>query len=201
MGLASEQLKSAAGRLAVRMQEAAAELNAQDGKLGDGDLGVTVAQGFAEIAKETDAMPEDLGQALLACAKAFQRASSSSFGTLMATAFMSAAKACKGRADVAWEEVPALLSGARDAMIARGKGALGDKSVLDIIDAVAAATEGLADPADLLAAAQRAGEETLLRYRTKPAKLGRARMYGEKSIGLDDPGMLAFQRMLQSLKG
>ncbi len=55
---------------------AAAELNEQDGKLGDGDLGITVSRGWAEIAANAAAMPEDVGMAFLECAKAFQKVSS-----------------------------------------------------------------------------------------------------------------------------
>ena len=200
MRLTSEHLKAAARKVAGKMQEAASELNAQDGRLGDGDLGVTVAAGFGEIAKNADQLPDDVGQAFLACAKAFQRVSSSSFGTLVATAFMSAAKTCRGRSDIPLAEISTILTGARDAMIARGKGALGDKSVLDIVDEVAKATAGLSEPGAIVAAAETAAATALDRYRDMPAKLGRARMFGEKSIGLDDPGMLAFQRMLEGLK-
>ncbi len=153
------------------------------------------------MANEAEALPEDLGQSFLACAKAFQRVSSSSFGTLVATAFMSAAKATKGRSEADWSEVSGLLTGARDAMIARGRGSLGDKSLLDAVDAVAPATEGLGEPAEILAAADRATDRALDRFRDQPNKLGRARMFGEKSIGLDDPGMLAFRRLLDGLLG
>ena len=138
MGFTTSDLKAAAARLAAAARDAEAELNALDGQLGDGDLGITVATGWKEVAAEGAAMPEDVGMAFLAASKAFQRVSSSSYGTLTATALMAAAKKTKGRTDIPWSEVPALVAAARDAMMERGKGALGDKSVLDILDAVAA---------------------------------------------------------------
>jgi phosphoenolpyruvate---glycerone phosphotransferase subunit DhaL len=192
-------LRNAARRIAARTDSAAAELNEQDGKLGDGDLGITVSKGWAEIAAAADAMPDDVGMAFLECSKAFQRVSSSSYGTLTATAFMAVAKACKGRTDVPFADVPALVAAARDAMMARGKGQLGDKTVLDALDAIAAATNNLADPAALLAAADQAMKATLDAFRDKPNLLGRARMFGEKSRGLDDPGMLALRRVIDGL--
>ncbi len=201
MGFTSEHLRRAAVTIADKAEASAEELNGQDAKLGDGDLGITVSKGWREVAMDAEALPEDLGQSFLACAKAFQRVSSSSFGTLVATAFMSAAKATKGRSEADWGEVSGLLGGARDAMIARGRGSLGDKSLLDAVDAVAAATEGLDDPDKILAAADRATDQALDRFREQPNKLGRARMFGEKSIGLDDPGMLAFRRLLDGLTG
>lgn len=199
MGFTTEHLRRAAAAIAERAEAAAEELNGQDAKLGDGDLGITVSKGWRAVADEAETLPEDLGQAFLAWAKAFQRVSSSSFGTLVATAFMSAAKATKGRSEAEWREVAGLLAGARDAMAARGRGRLGDKSLLDAVDAAAAAAEGLDDPAEILAAIDRATDEVLDRFRTQPNKLGRARMFGEKSVGLDDPGMLAFRRLLDGL--
>ncbi len=197
-GFSSAHLKSAAAKLAAASEAAADELNTQDGKLGDGDLGITVSKGWREVAN-TD-LPADLGKAFLEASKAFQRVSSSSFGTLIATALMSAAKATKGNESAEWNMVGGLLAGAREAMMARGKGELGQKSVLDMIDALAGATDGIDDPKALLAAVDKAIDETLDAFRDKPNLLGRARMFGEKSVGLDDPGMLAVRRMFDGLK-
>jgi dihydroxyacetone kinase-like protein len=199
MGLTVADLKAAAPRLAAAARSAAAELNALDGQLGDGDLGITVSDGWRAVAEAAPEMPDDVGLALLAAAKAFQRVSSSSYGTLTATAMMAAAKSTKGRTDVPWSEVDGLVAAARDAMMVRGKGALGDKSVLDALDAVARALAGLDDPAEMAAAARHATDQALAEFRGKANKLGRARIFGEKSIGLDDPGMLAFRRILDGL--
>ncbi len=146
------------------------------------------------------AFPDDLGQAFLASAKAFQQVSSSSFGTLMATAFMSAAKATKGRTEADWSEVSGLVAGARDAMLARGRGEIGAKTILDSLDAIAKVTAGLDEPAALLAAADRAAGEALDAFRDQPNRLGRARMFAERSVGIDDPGMLAARRLVEGLK-
>jgi dihydroxyacetone kinase-like protein len=199
MGFTASDLKTAAVAVAGVAVAARDELNAQDGKLGDGDLGITVANGFAAVAEDAAGFGDDLGQAFLGCSKAFQRVSSSSFGTLVATAFMSAAKATKGRSEADWSEVSAIVAGARDAMLARGRGELGAKSVLDSLDAIAGATEGLADPAAIRAAADGAATAALDAFRDKPNRLGRARMFGDKSVGMDDPGMLAVCRLLGGL--
>jgi dihydroxyacetone kinase-like protein len=139
-----------------------------------------------------------LGKAFLAAAKAFQSVSSSSFGTLVATAFMAAAKQTMGKTAIATADVPALLTAARDAMMARGKGALGDKTVLDSLDAVIVAVSA-AEPAGMAAAADKAAASALDAFRDRPNRLGRARMFAEKSVGLDDPGMVAFCRIVAAL--
>jgi dihydroxyacetone kinase-like protein len=95
----------------------------------------------------------------------------------------------------------ALLAGAAEAMKARGKAELGDKTVIDAIDAAAKAVAGLDDGQAILAAAGAAVDDVIERMRDQPNRVGRARIWAEKSIGLDDPGMVAFRRMIEGLAG
>lgn len=196
MTIDSTMLSAALARVAATTADASAELCAADGALGDGDLGITVSKGFSEAAAA--ALPQDFGMALLEIAKAFQRVSASSYGTLVATAFMAAAKATKGKSSIEAAEIPGLVVAARDAMMARGKGSLGDKTVLDSLDALAMAIDG-ASPETMIGKAVTAARDTVEEYKTKPNKLGRARMFGEKSVGLVDPGQLALLRIVEGL--
>lgn len=193
--ITSSILKAALQRVAEETAGVAGELNAADGQLGDGDLGITVSKGFAEAAIAE--LPADVGLALLECAKAFQRVSSSSYGTLLATGFMAAAKGAKGSENLDPAAIPGLVAAARDAMIARGKGELGAKSVLDSLDACARAIEG-ASAEEMGPKAVEAARQTLEDFKGKPCKLGRARMFAEKSAQLDDPGQLAFLRIAEA---
>lgn len=195
----ASDLQRAAVAIAANVKSAVDEINRQDAQLGDGDLGITVSAGWKAVADIGESFPDDIGQSFLASAKAFQRVSSSSFGTMAASAFMAVAKRTQGRARVPWAEIPELIAAARDAMVARGKGSLGDKTVLDSLDSVCAALVGLDDPSTMRAAAVSAAAKALDEFRDRPNRLGRARMYGERSVGLDDPGMLAFSRIVSSL--
>ena len=199
-GLTTASLKAGMAGIAAVMEAVADELNACDGKLGDGDIGVTMRRGMRGIMEIAGELPGDVGLALMKCAQAFTSVSGSSYGTLLATGLMSAAKACKGRKEVPWPEMAALVRGALEGMMARGKGSLGDKTVLDPLDAIAAAIDGMSDPAAILAAAGEAADAAMDAFRPLPSKLGRARMYAEKSRGLDDPGMLALRRMIDGLE-
>jgi phosphoenolpyruvate---glycerone phosphotransferase subunit DhaL len=196
MSIDSAALARAVARIAASVQNRAEELNAADGALGDGDLGITVSRGFQEAAAA--ASPADVGLAMLEYAKAFQRVSSSSYGTLVATAFMAAAKALKGREKFEAKEIPDLLDAALAAMISRGKASLGDKTVLDSLAAIIEATRN-ASADTMIAVAKAAAADTVETFRDKPNKIGRARMFGDQSIGLSDPGQLALQRILESL--
>jgi len=181
------------------MEASADELNTLDGRLGDGDLGVTMVRGLRGLMEIKDDLPDDLGLALLKCAQAITKVSASSYGTLLATGMMAAAKDSKGKTERPWRDISPLLHLAEDAMLKRGKGHLGGKTVIDAVHAVALNLGGIDDPQAALSAARKAVADTLEDYRDKPNQLGRARIFAEKSVGLDDPGMIAFQRIIEAL--
>ncbi|WP_424974388.1 dihydroxyacetone kinase subunit L [Dinoroseobacter sp. S124A] len=197
MAITRETLLAAIDRITAAMERDFDMLNSADGALGDGDLGVTMTRGMRAISERKEALPEDLGMALLSCAKAFTESSGSSYGTLMATGLMSAAKALRGQTEIAPEAMADLIAGARDKMQERGKAELGGKTVLDSLDALAKALAEAA-PGARAAAASRAVDEALDAFRDKPATVGRARIFGEKSIGMDDPGMLAMHSVVKA---
>lgn len=197
--ITTDSIKTAATKIAQLMEESADELNAADGLLGDGDLGITMVRGFREIIEVRDSLPDDVGMALFQCAKAFTKSSGSSYGTLLATGLMSVAKKKKGQQEIQVEEISALLNDALDAMKQRGKAELGDKTVLDVIAASSQAAKDQYDGSSVLKAINDAVTSTIDEFRSRQSKIGRARIFSEKSIGLDDPGMLAFRKMLEAL--
>lgn len=199
MALSTHSLTAGLARVAARMETAADELNGLDAKIGDGDLGVTLVRLGRALTEGMGDLPDDVGMALMRCVQAITKVSGSSYATLVATALLSAAKTCRGRTEVPLSEMPALLAGAADAMKARGKAELGDKTVVDAVDAAAKATAGLGDGVAILAAAGTAVDGVLTRLRDQPSRTGRARIWAEKSVGLDDPGMVAFRRMIDGL--
>jgi dihydroxyacetone kinase len=143
----------------------------------------------------------ELGGAFRALAAASMAATGSSLGTLFGTGLMAAGRETKGVAELDWSRLSPILASARDAMLTRGGAKLGDKTVLDALDAVATATRDLDDPSAIAPAATRAGQETLDRFRSIACGVGRARMFAERSVGLDDPGMLAFVRLTEAVAG
>lgn len=186
-------------RLAAAMEREAAALNAADAALGDGDLGVTMTRGMRLVAEGRAELPADLGQALMRCAQAFTKTSGSSYGTLLATGLMAAAKALKGRETVAPAEVSGLIAAARDAVALRGKAELGGKTVLDSLEAMARASAGLEAAEAVAEAVARAAAAALEALRDHPATIGRARIFAERSRGLNDPGMLAMSKIAAAL--
>ncbi len=199
MSIDRAALLGAIERLKAAAERDFDELNAADGALGDGDLGITLRRGMELVSEQAGDLPEDLGRALMTCAQAFTKSSGSSYGTLMATGLMAMAKALKGETSADFARTSELVAAARDAMQSRGKAELGGKTVLDSLDAVARATDGLESTEAVADAAALAVDEALAAFRDKPATIGRARMYAEKSVGMDDPGMLAMQRIVRAV--
>lgn len=197
--LNSTQLKTGLARWVDAVQAAASELNELDGRLGDGDLGTTLDKCAANVRASLPDMPNDLAGIFKGCASACAKASGSSFGTLLAVAFVTAAKNV-GSADVlSRQKLVELLDSITATLSARGGAVLGDKTMLDSIEAAARALEGATDTADLRPVLVDATQVALDTYRDKPNKIGRARMFADKSVGMSDPGMVAVLRMTQSL--
>ena len=198
--ITTKSIQSVIIRLNQVMEQSADELNTADGLLGDGDLGVTMIRGSRHLLEELESLPKDIGMAFFQCAKAFTKSSGSSYGTLLATGMMAIAKVKKGQTEIVMDEVSGLFNISLEAMQIRGKASLGDKTVLDVIAAARDASTNQHDWHTMLNSINKAINDTIDLYRDRQSQIGRARIFGEKSIGLDDPGMLAFKRMFESLK-
>lgn len=201
MSINAAQLAAAWLRWCDGMHAAAAELNALDGRLGDGDLGTTLDKCATLIAQAMATPPDTLEEVFRACTQASARASGSSFGTLLTVALMTAMRRTAGVATLDRAALAAMLGEIVTALSARGGANLGDKTVLDGLDAIRVALLGdaAASEADLKATAAGAVREAIAAFRDKPNRIGRARMFADKTIGQDDPGMVALLRMVECI--
>jgi dihydroxyacetone kinase-like protein len=194
-------LRSALARCCDAVEGAAPELNALDARLGDGDLGTTLSKCAGNLRALLAAPPGTLEALLKGCGQACAKASGSSFGTLLGVAFLSAAKTVGQREALDRDMLVALLADVGEALSQRGGAVTGDKTMLDSRAAIVGALRDAPDatPAVLKDAARRGAQQALDAFRGHPNRIGRARMFAERSIGLDDPGMVAVQRMVQAL--
>ncbi|WP_457093842.1 DAK2 domain-containing protein [Microvirga sp. P5_D2] len=199
MGFKVQEIAAAIASVKARMATLEQDLNAADSQLGDGDTGGMLARVVDRLSEENLGAVDDVGVAFSTLARAAASSTGSSLGTLLATALMTMSRSTKGRAEVPWSELGDLLAAARDAMLARGGAKLGDKTVIDGLDAIANATRGIDDRAGIGQAANASAIEVLARFRDEPCRMGRARMFGDKSRGMDDPGMLALVRLTEAV--
>ncbi len=169
-------------------------LIALDGKVGDSDLGLTMSKAFAAAADVVTTEGEQAGIAkLLRLAGAsMARAAPSTMGTLTATGFLRASKACDGLDALGSAVVAAFWRAYRDGVAERGKAKLGDKTLLDVLDPIAVTLESEAAAgrplAQALSAAATAAETALEATKSMVAQHGKAAAFQEKTIGLQDAG-------------
>ena len=200
-GLTVSELREGFVKVIAKLEETADELNALDAILGDGDLGVSLVRGGRSLLDELPNLPEhDLGAAFMCSAQAITKISGSTCGTLLATGLLSAAKKTMGKSEVPWSEMPNLLGAAAEAISRRGKCGLGDKTILDAVEAARSATQGFSDPQQIVSVANEAVANATNEFRQKPSRQGRARIFSDRSIGNPDPGMVAFKRILEALQ-
>lgn len=181
------------------LTSSADELRDLDQALGDGDLGITVTAGsnavIAELAKlDETATPSDI---IRTCARAFANANPSTMAALVAGALLAGSRGWEGKDDITADDVATFARAAATSISQRGKTEVGDKTILDGIDAVATALAGSdgSDPAQaVVAAAARAVEETT----GLQSRRGRASWLQERSIGHPDPGATAFLRFVEA---
>lgn len=180
-------------------------LIALDGKVGDSDLGITMSKAFAAASEAAHAEGEAAGIAkLLRTAGAtMARVAPSTMGTLTATGFLRASKACDGIDELGTTETAAFWRAYRDGIAERGKAKVGDKTLLDVLDPIALTLEAQASAgaslADALAAAAKAAEDALEATKTMVAQHGKAAAFQEKTIGLQDAGATVGMLLITSM--
>ena len=113
-------------------------------------------------------------------------------GPLYGTAYLKAAAAAGGSVSLDGPAIAAILTAARDGVVARGKAETGDKTMIDAwtpaVDAADAAAAAGVDAAGVFAAAADAAEAGAVATEPLVARKGRASYLGERSAGHRDPG-------------
>jgi dihydroxyacetone kinase-like protein len=180
-----------------------------DSIVGDGDLGLTMSDGFAAANASVQSSEEtDIGKLFYMAGKSMSTAVPSTMGTLMASGLMQAGKALKGKIDLQTDDIPALFEAFMQGVQERGKAKLGEKTFIDgMSPAVEALKAGslisidITKSAEAAVEAARKGSELT---KTMIAVHGRAATRGEKSRELLDPGsvvaVLIMQGFLQFCK-
>ena len=168
------------------------DFNSADGKIGDGDLGVTILHGLEEINNSISKFSDDMGANFMICSQAFVKKSGSSFGTLIAFSFMNISKNLKGKSECNHEDILSIFEISLKTILERGKTNLGDKTIADSLDLI---IKNLKDNQNYSEVFKSSTKQALENFRGKKIKIGRARMFEDKTMDLDDPGMFALNRL------
>ena len=180
------------------MAENKDKLIEMDGIVGDGDLGLTMSDGFkAAYDAVSDGAIADAGKLLFAAGKAMANKVPSTMGSLK-----QAGKDLKGKETLEDADVVQIFASYEAGVAKLGEAKVGDKTFLDglhpaveSLQASLAAGESLADMAGKAADA---AEEGFKATTTMLAVHGRAATRGEASRSLEDPGAKVASLIMQA---
>jgi dihydroxyacetone kinase-like protein len=190
-----EVLESICKKLLSQANKSYDEFNSVDAKIGDGDLGITILNGFEEINNNINKFSDDMGTNFMICSQAFVKKSGSSFGTLIAFSFMNISKNLKGKKECSHEEIISIIETALKTILERGKTKLGDKTIADTLDII---IKNLNNNTNYSEVFKSATKQALENFKGKKILIGRARMFEDKTKDLDDPGMFALNKLSEA---
>jgi dihydroxyacetone kinase-like protein len=201
--LTNKDLVTVLQQTALNFAQHVDELRDLDAALGDGDLGVTVELGTkAMLAYLATPDEVDNGRMLAKLGMDINKVNPSTFGTLLATAFMGAGKAVLNKTQLTTDDLLAMGYGAVDAIKKRGKAEAGDKTMLyALIPAVEAFKSSLLDKNDVIRALQSAAdasEKGMNDTAEMKAKFGRVSWRPDGGVGLKDGGATAMYFLVSS---
>lgn len=190
----SETLKRWMTAAAEAVIAHADELTELDSAIGDGDHGHNMKRGMEAVLGEIDGIAaKPLAEALKSAGMQLVMKVGGASGPLYGTLLMSLGKAMADEPDRA--ALAAAFAEAIDAVKARGKSDVGDKTMLDVLAPVQNALAAGADAAEVARVAGEAREATIPML----AKRGRASFLGERSIGHVDPGARSSEIIIGAL--
>jgi phosphoenolpyruvate---glycerone phosphotransferase subunit DhaL len=182
--------------VANRVIANADELTDLDRAIGDGDHGTNMRRGFEAVLSALDELSsKSFGECLKGVGTTLVMKVGGASGPLYGTLFLSLGKSLTD--EVSREQVAEAFAAAIEAVKARGKSDVGQKTILDVLFPVLGVLrEGGDDlPPRLKAAAKLAAEKTI----PMKAIRGRASFLGERSIGHMDPGARSSALMVDAI--
>lgn len=187
------------------MSENKEKLIAMDGIVGDGDLGLTMSDGFkAAYDAVEDGAIKDAGKLLFAAGKAMANKVPSTMGSLMATGLKQAGKDLKGKESLEDGDIVQIFASYEAGVAKLGGAKVGDKTFLDgihpAVESLQASLEAGESLAEMAGKAAQAAEEGFKATTTMLAVHGRAATRGEASRELEDPGAYVAALILKAFE-
>jgi len=173
-----------------------------DQQNGDGDLGISMVNGFKGVCDYLSSAEEmEFGQLLMKASSVFNEIAPSSLGTIISFALMGMAQSLKGKAEVSLSEIAAAMKNGVDKIMERAGSKPGEKTVLD---SLCPGVDTLVKNAELeaisaLKVAADAASEGAESTRQMRSVHGRAAYFKDKSIGILDGGAVVGNLIFEAL--
>ena len=199
-----EQAVEWVSRTAGVVEENAGTLTRLDAAIGDGDHGTNMSRGFRAVLQRLDGLTDkDFSSVFRAVSMALIGKVGGAAGPLYGSFYLGMGKQLGSAEEATDAELAAALRAGYDAVVARGKAQVGDKTMLDAWDpALRALDEAIAEGVELGPALDRAAAAAAEGMKaTIPmiARKGRASYLGERSRDHQDPGATSSHLILQAL--
>lgn len=189
--IAISEIKKGISSIAKEMAENRDYLVELDQRNGDGDLGISMSEGFNALVEVLNKTEEtDLGKVFRDLSKTFNESAPSSLGTILSFGLMGIAKELKGKTEVSRQEFSVALEKGLDNILDKTGSKVGEKTIIDSLSPGIESLLSSGSEEDKAAfqnayEASKAGAE---KTKEMMAVHGRAAYYGEKSLGLVDGG-------------
>lgn len=173
-----------------------------DRQNGDGDLGISMKEGFTAVCNALAGTDEsDLGKILIKAAGALNEAAPSSLGTILSLAFSGMSRALRGKRDMTLRDLAQAMEAGVQKIMDKAGSKPGEKTILDAIcPAVQVFLDaGEGDFKEAAQKAARAAAEGSEATRQMRSVHGRAAYYGEQSVGILDGGSVAGRLIFEAL--
>lgn len=198
----ADDIKGAFWSISAVMDENKDYLVELDQQNGDGDLGVSMSNGFRAVTEGLALSGEkDLGRVFMNAGKLFNEASPSSLGTILSFGMTGMAKALRGNEETDTAGLADAMQAGLELIMEKAGSKPGEKTVLDALQpgiAALKAASGEGEAAYAKAAdAAAAGSESTREMRSVH---GRAAYYGDNSIGVLDGGSVAGKLIFEGMR-
>jgi phosphoenolpyruvate---glycerone phosphotransferase subunit DhaL len=169
-----------------------ARLDQLDAIAGDGDHGATIVMGLRAVVAGLPADPDVSAAALLRGSAERFASVGGSTGPLWGTALLRAAQSLESSQSSDLAALARAAEAAAAGIAMRGRCEEGDRTLLDAMAPAARALRAAAEEgvtaAEAAERARAAAAEGVARTRELTPRRGRARRFGDRSLGHDDPG-------------
>lgn len=172
-------------------------LSQLDAKIGDGDHGLNMARGAMaaeEALEELDDFP-NVKEVLQAAGEAFVMNVGGSAGPLYGAGILAAAEVVDEKSKLNAKNLEKVFNAVVETIQKRGRAVKGDKTMLDVLipirDTFSKENTAGKTLEQILTEAKDAARDGVEFTKTIPAKKGRASYFGDKSIGVEDPGAMS----------
>ena len=193
------ELSTALEKVAVALELNSKKFEDLDAAAGDADLGITARKIAEGIRVANASLSGDLKADLMLVGKEISKFASSTFGTLFATGFIRAS-AVVSADDDALTNTRKSFQAAFDGISARGKAALGERTLLDALHPAIEALNSAKDLKSGLSQAAIAARSGATATANMMPKHGRAGWIGERAKGIEDAGANVIAVVFEALK-